>query len=196
MRKRTAAGPGLFPWLNPLEPPWPTASAWREVNDHLDRLIAGRGPGLEAAAAAARAATEALAKLFPFLDDLVRQANPLCRENCCRVARVYFQVEDLVYLHLSGQTLPPAQTRASPDEPCRYLTATGCALPRAMRPWHCTWFICDVQLGVLGRMPPRDQRRFSALFEEVMAQRRRMIEVFRNVAGETAPDLNRRRPPD
>jgi hypothetical protein len=177
--------------LNQLQPPWSTASAWRRVNDHLARLIADRGPGLEAARLAARAATEALADLFPFLDELVCQANPLCRENCCQVARVYFQLDDLVYLHLSGQTLPPAQTRASPDQACRYLRATGCALPRAVRPWHCTWFICDVQLEVLGRMPTRRQRVFSALFEEVMAQRRRMIEVFRDVAGQTAPDLNR-----
>ncbi len=199
MTGRTAAGPGLFPWLEPAEPPWPTALAWQGVNDALARLIDAHGPRLGAASLAARTATTALAELFPWLDDLVRQANPLCRENCCRVARVYYQLDDLIYLHLGGRAIPPAQTRASPEEACRYLTATGCNLPRQVRPWHCTWFICGVQLQVLGRMPPRRQRRFSALFQEVIDQRRRMIEAFQNVTDDLSPSpgsLSRRPPPD
>jgi len=61
---------------------------------------------------------------------------------------------------------------------CRYLTDTGCSLPRVARPWICTWYLCPVQAELLRTRLPRQERRIAEAWQEIKASRKRMERAF------------------
>ena len=121
-------------------------------------------------AAAIRAHLE---NLFPVLDDLCRATCPDCRDSCCRKATVAFDHADLIFLLLTGQTVPGCHPRAqaSAGAACTFLSPAGCRLPRLQRPWICTWYLCPTQKAHLegGRSGP-----FLGCRDAVKDLRRRM----------------------
>ena len=57
--------------------------------------------------------------------------------------------KDLLFAHLNGLEIPPAQLMTNRKMICRYLGNQGCTLERISRPWICTWYLCPTQLGAL-----------------------------------------------
>jgi len=166
------------------EPPWGEPGEWRRINRALAGPCAGRGKELEGPLAQARRLAAALEDLFPLLEGLCARTCPSCQDPCCLAARVWFDLPDLISLHLLKKPLPPGQTRDSLSQPCRYLTPTGCALPRPTRPWRCTWYLCSGQMELVSAWPPREQRRLSRIFQEALQARAALAEAFSRLVPE------------
>jgi hypothetical protein len=90
----------------------------------------------------------------------------------------WFDFRDLLFLQLRQGPVPEAQMLQSLKAVCRYLTETGCSLPRAARPWICTWYLCPAQAELLRRRLPRQERRLAGAWQEIKAARKRMEQAF------------------
>lgn len=114
---------------NGAAPPWSDDFGWRRVNDALSTL----------------------AKVSAAFSRLCPVTCSRCPDPCCLGAKVWFDLRDLIFLHLTERTPPPAQPIAALTEVCRYLGPNGRRLDRFYRPWICTWYLCPTQTARLRR---------------------------------------------
>jgi hypothetical protein len=154
-------------------PPWSTDEAWREANASLASML-DRGGAIPAAKALAGEIRRCIETLDAPMESLCRAACPTCEDACCLRATVWFDFRDLIYLHLSGETIPPAQIVHAAGKPCRYLRPNGCSLPRTGRPYVCTWYLCPAQKAILGLREGRQWQEMNASLERIKAQRYRL----------------------
>jgi hypothetical protein len=158
--------------------PWTTAAAWRECRLSLKRTIAATAADLDAAVAIAGRIVHRYDLAGDLFDELAGIACAVCRRPCCRDARVWLDFKDLLLIHLGGQPLPPGQLRRDWWEGCRYLTSHGCTLPRAVRPWVCTWYICPDQRRVLARDIPGGPVLVGKWWREISVLRNQLEDTF------------------
>jgi len=119
-----------------------------------------------------------LACLGALFDELADTTCACCVRLCCRTARVWLDFKDLLFIHLSGQTLPAHQVRREKEAGCRFLSPRGCRLPRLSRPWVCTWYVCPAQRDALVRDVVMGEVRFTRLRHDVGRMRARMEDQF------------------
>ena len=98
---------------------------------------------------------------------------------------MWLDFKDLLVIHLSGQSPPPAQLRGNRRERCRYLAANGCTLARGVRPWVCTWYICPTQRQALERDVPGGMVQLTARMSRVKFLREEMERRFLKALGLT-----------
>jgi len=103
----------------------------------------------------------------PLMADYCRKTCPTCPDVCCNGRNVFFNRTDLIYLAAIGETAVPGQTRSQEGMPCRYLGREGCRLSRRVRPYVCVWFLCEPQMELLQGEPPRFQRNFLGVLQEI-----------------------------
>ncbi|ADK84052.1 conserved hypothetical protein [Desulfarculus baarsii DSM 2075] len=149
-------------------PPWADPAQWRDLNRRLERACA---VGHDQARQAALALAGLLGQADALLDELCAAACPWCPTPCCLEAKVWLDRRDLLFIHLGGQSPPPAQLRQGRHDHCRYLGPRGCRLPRLQRPWVCTWYLCPtLSARLAGR--PGQQARWQGLVAAIKEQRR------------------------
>jgi hypothetical protein len=163
---------------HPPLPPWGGAAAWQAAEDSLAQAVGRHRPRVAAAAGCAAEIRARLAQLAPVMTALGSLTCSRCLSSCCERARVWFDFRDLLYLHLSGQPRPAAQLRRHLHDPCRYLGAAGCRLPRPLRPWVCTWYLCPQQTALLGRDGRQALGRVRRQLGAVAQLRREMENAF------------------
>ncbi len=117
---------------------------WVSTNRTLLAWLENRRPSLSLALQIASSLQERIEALFPLMDDLCRAACPWCPDPCCIVTRVWFDFRDLLFFHLIAAPVPPGPIGRK-GSACRYLSAHGCRLPRLLRPWACSQYICATQ---------------------------------------------------
>ncbi len=83
------------------------------------------------------------------LDRLCRLSCPSCVDICCVRATVWYDFRDLLFLFCLQQKLPSAQIATKKGKGCDHLRAAGCELPRVVRPFVCTWYICPAQCSTI-----------------------------------------------
>jgi len=142
------------------EPSWRATDTWKTANRNLECLIRRHGPDMKRAVVLARDIQVRLESIFLLLDDLCAITCPWCPDPCCLTARVWIDFKDLLFLHLNGHQIPPAQLLADLKETCRYLGPRGCMLSRIARPWVCTWYLCPTQKANLPKKPNPVQDKF------------------------------------
>ena len=98
-----------------------------------------------------------------------------CRDFCCDANGIYFDLADLIYLLILDNDLPAGKTRALRDAPCRYLSPTGCILPRMCRPFICTWYLCEPQMTLFDAEPLPIQKEFTAVLQMVRRCRPQLL---------------------
>lgn len=133
---------------------WEDPVSWREAQEGLSRLLhrhRDRGGELFTKAAS-------IAGLIRSMDtamgNLCARTCPSCSDPCCVRADVRYDFRDLIFLHYSGTGLPLGQTvSASGGGACTMLGADGCVLPRIMRPFMCTWYLCPPQMDIVRADP-------------------------------------------
>lgn len=173
--------PGTVPEEGEI--PWTSASAWRECQLNLRKTIAASRADLGEATAIAERIVHRYDLAGDLFDDLADTTCALCRHPCCIDARVWLDFKDLLLIHLCGQPLPPGQLRRGWWDRCRYLTSHGCTLPRAARPWVCTWYLCPDQRRALKRDIPGGPERLAQWWAEIATLRDRMEASFMAAAG-------------
>lgn len=159
-------------------PAYASSSAWRESNRALAHLVDRHRHRLDTAVAMAAAIRLRLESLFPVMEALCRQACRFCPEPCCIVATVWLDFRDLLFLHLGDLPLPGAQLIGTRHERCRYLGPRGCRLPRIIRPWACTVYLCPPHVRLLGRPPAAHRERVERTVAQIKALRREMETEF------------------
>ena len=164
----------------PLQPtpPWATAAAWQEANHSIDDHVHRYHGKLQSALAMAHKARSLLESIFLLLDEICRETCPWCPEPCCLVASPWYDFRDLVFLHLNGLAVPPAQAIDALKATCRYSGPRGCTLPRMIRPWICTWYVCPVQSRKLRKADNGRWELLGRALAGIKAARRQMEEGF------------------
>jgi len=165
------------PGTPPL-PPWADAPHWAAVNHTIGYWLAKRP-------AAMRRVSRLAGRLQSRMDDLDPQMRALsrslchdCAAPCCAHAKPWFDLADLLRLHLCRLPLPPGQPIGSVHERCRYFGPKGCGLPRRIRPWICTWYLCPAMKRALNRNGAESVQRAVAALDTVKNLRRRMETAF------------------
>ena len=135
----------MLPEPPKLAPPWRSRSAWREANRSIDIHICRYRARLRPAGAIAREVRCRLSSIFFLLNDLCMATCRHCPEPCCLAASPWYDLQDLLFLHLNFLQIPPSQPIYDDADICCYLGPRGCMLSRITRPWICTWYLCPVQ---------------------------------------------------
>jgi hypothetical protein len=164
--------------LIPVLPPWGFPEEWNEINLSLNRLTRLHQPRLKRAAKLARGIQARLESIFPLLDELCAQTCLFCPDPCCLSAKVWIDFQDLLFLHLSRQRVPQIQLLKDINNNCRCWSHRGCTLPRIVRPWICTWYLCPAQSANLCRKPADDQDIFNRTIQAIKADRKQMEDAF------------------
>jgi len=105
---------------------------------------------------------------------------PACEDVCCLGEKVFFNRTDLLYLAgLGGNIpLPSGQTRTATAAPCRYLSRSGCLIPRTVRPYVCVWFLCAPQMVLFQEESPPRQRELIRVFQDIRTNRLRLESLY------------------
>ena len=106
--------------------PWLPGPLWGQANLTLQHLCARHQTPLDAARDTARDLQSLLETLFPVLDSLCSRTCNVCQTPCCRMATVWFDFKDLVFLHLGGLALATGQLTRTADGSCSCCGPDGC----------------------------------------------------------------------
>lgn len=168
--------------IGDLTPPWSDPGAWQRVNGALSVIKADFAPDLSEARGPAGRLAELLGRAMDPFHRLCQATCIHCFDPCCLKAKVWFDLWDLVFLHLTDRDPPPGQPiRNLRGETCRYLSHRGCRLDRFSRPWICTWYLCPTQTARLrGERVPST---LSGVIQEMKAVRKEMAARFESVVG-------------
>jgi len=151
---------------------------WRDLNAGLEAWFRGRQEIWSQAHRLAEGILDLIRWLDPFFERYESESYPRCAEPCCTARRVFFDRADLLFFHALPTAVPAGQTRALENEPCRYLTPEGCALPRLARPHVCNWFLCHLQYECFTREPAKIQRAFIKNLERLRHLRLRLSLLY------------------
>ena len=157
---------------------WGTTDTWKVANQNLDYLIRRHARKMSRAIVLAREVQGQMKSIFLLLDDLCAVTCPWCPDPCCLTATAWIDFKDLLFLHLNGHQIPPAQLLGELSDTCRYLGPKGCMLPRVARPWVCTWYLCPTQKANLLRKPKSVQEKFIRAVQAIKTGRKEMESEF------------------
>ena len=161
-----------------LSPPWRSVCDWKtasiSIDFHLNRYYQDLKPAIKIA----RVIYSRLESINGALDDLGRITCSRCPEICCLSASPWYDLRDLVYLHLNQLPIPLSQTISGIGETCCYISHRGCKLPRSIRPWICTWYLCPSQTASARKNNAGLRQPLSRALEEIKALRKDLENEF------------------
>ena len=159
-------------------PPWGSPGRWLWINQRIDGILREPRNRTKQMRRSAKAVDDSLRLLFPLMDDLCAATCRFCPSPCCFTARVYFDLQDLLFHHLMGFGAPPHQPIRHPQSTCLYLGPGGCRLPRRRRPWICAWYLCPTQTSRIRGRKGRHGPDILALIDQIGRERKRMAAFF------------------
>jgi hypothetical protein len=154
------------------------ALKWSQSNQTLHQVVGGHRTEFGKAAAVAEKIRRRLESLFPLLDELNRRTCPFCPEPCCITNKVWFDFIDLIFMHLVETQIPAMQLCADTHEPCRFLSHQGCRLPRLIRPWACTQYLCSTQRSILSSSDSSRRDGLNAGLQSIHDARLELEDIF------------------
>ena len=174
-------GPVISPSSEWEQQTWAQPQLWDEVNATVDYLLDHHRNAWQHLCHGAECINGLLQLINPLLDQLCRQTCTFCPDPCCMEAKIWYDIKDLLFLHLCLQPCPPGQPLALNRRFCSYLGTRGCSLPRRMRPWICTYYLCPAQKGRLRRFAPARLAFFEAVAEQIKIHRQGLLTAFERV---------------
>ncbi len=112
----------------------------------------------------------------PFIQQITSVVCPTCEKVCCIDRHGHYDDEDLIYIRALGIELPSYKEGVIDTDPCQFLSESGCALERSVRPFRCNWYFCDALLEYMEHSPSRPYREFIGRFQEVVELRKKMLD--------------------
>ena len=108
--------------------------------------------------------------MISIIDTFIQQHTsvvcPECRKVCCVHKHAHYGCDDLIYIQALGLEPPVCEHRAD-DEPCQFLSATGCRLDRTVRPSGCNWYFCDALYDSMEKAPGEEYTDFDGSLQEL-----------------------------
>jgi len=133
--------------------------------------------GLEGLREVAEENRRLIESLDVHMEALTRRVCPTCRDVCCISRHGRPAADDLVYYKALNLVPPPSEPDRPDTSPCHQLGASGCRLPRAERPYRCTWYFCTPLIEALDRLPARQARVLDAQLSRLSSARIRLVET-------------------
>jgi hypothetical protein len=168
----------ISPKISVPVPPWGAVADWQEANRCIDLHVSCNQTKLKPAVTLAEGLRHRLESILPLLDDLCAKTCPLCPEPCCLIASPWYDLRDLIFLHLNHLAIPLAQPIDNYQAVCCYAGSNGCTLPRIIRPWICTWYLCPVQKANLNKNDVHQWMRFDRSIQEIKVARKQLEEEY------------------
>ncbi|MGM0425038.1 MAG: hypothetical protein ACQEQX_08980, partial [Thermodesulfobacteriota bacterium] len=112
------------------------------------------------------------------LEELCSRTCPWCAQPCCLSADVRYDFRDLLFLHCQQLALPLAQPGVWQNQACSLLGSRGCRLPRTLRPFMCTWYICPWQMKILRSSSSRGLQELPARLGLLQGRRKELEAEF------------------
>ena len=160
---------------------------WIRSNRALSAWISTHRCRLAEAVESAMSIRSALEAIFPILDAVCVGTCPWCPEPCCIVARSWFDFRDLLFFHLNDLALPPGPLSTDEARRCRYLGRRGCRLPRILRPWACTQYLCATQHRFLSKsLGTHALNQLASSIRRICAARILLEETFEEIVKRSA----------
>ncbi|NDY42442.1 hypothetical protein G3N55_06245 [Dissulfurirhabdus thermomarina] len=166
----------------PAEPPgWPgpdlpDPGAFLAARRRIEAFFAaGEAAGLRRLGRRLLAAFEAVDRP---IQALTAEVCPYCGSVCCNRRHGIPERDDLVAFAAMGLTPPGYRLEGDPRDPCDFLGPRGCRLPRAARPFRCTWYFCDPLRLHVEIAPPAEYRLHVRRLESLAAARRELLAAF------------------
>lgn len=150
---------------------------WDEANFSLCFLLDRHQKKIAPLKKIARSVFMSYLEIFPILDELCLNTCCFCPDPCCLNAKVWFDLKDMLFLHLNQLPLPERQLLKSYRSTCRYLGPRGCVLKREVRPFICTLYICPPQMARL-RKEEISYKKFSEEIIKIKAGRNTIESLF------------------
>jgi hypothetical protein len=119
-------------------------------------------------AAAAKKLKKLLIDIAPLIEEYTAAVCPDCQDICCKQKRSLPDANDVRYIKALGASQPERDLSQDPDGPCQFMGQAGCAIPRWLRPWRCTWYFCDPLIKAMNAGPQKKVRLLSALIQEII----------------------------
>ena len=165
---------------NNLElPPWKSPEVWSHFCQSMVHTVSHHRAGLEEARQLAVQVGEKFDEINDAIDSVCKETCSFCRDICCKRATVWYDFKDMLYIYLHSGQFPQAQITKNGDLSCCNLTSSGCILPRRIRPFICTWYICPSQTAVLsGRVGEELKASILSPVKEIQALRNRLEDTF------------------
>ena len=162
--------------------PWCQPSIWSAAHQSIYFHLSQRSECLESLNQLAGELEKLLEELAHRMEMLCAHTCVYCPDPCCLTASVWYDFRDLVSLHLMQKPIPIGQPISDYRGVCRFITGTGCSLPRLTRPWICIWYHCPVQTRWLKKQPAAVGRHLLNSLEMIKTRRaaleQRFITVF------------------
>lgn len=133
--------------------PWSDKKEWSQVGLFFERSLASVSPSSDIFIIQSTIKSY-LFEVDTLLSGVCESICSQCKDVCCKKATVWYDFRDLVFLSLSMGAIPREQIRKDHCSICIHLSSHGCRLPRAERPFICTWYICPafklaIQSGIV-----------------------------------------------
>ena len=133
---------------------WEDPDSWREARESLSRILCRHRDRTGELYTMAASIADLIRSMDAAMGNLCVRTCPSCSDPCCIRADVRYDLRDLIFLHCSGAGLPLGQTVFAPGAgACDMLSVDGCVLPRVMRPFMCTWYLCPPQMDIVRADP-------------------------------------------
>lgn len=163
------------PGTNPV--PWNSAALWKEANNSFGHIVRHFPYRIEKATFHARMIRDIITALSPVMDELCSICHS-CASPCCTHATIWYDFRDLLYLHLTGASIPGCQIVKEPGMSCPLFEKTGCTIHRVFRPFICTWYICPGQNAFIHKRYPEKKQKIQNMLFLLKKHRKEMENKF------------------
>lgn len=158
------------------------SETWDGITTFLDRLFGERRGELTGVVRYAHTVRALMEEVSSFIQQTTALVCPGCEKVCCVNRHGYYDHRDLIYIYALGLRHPEYREGLEDTAPCQFLSASGCALERPVRPFRCNWYFCVVLLEYMETGPAKPYRKFVNRFREILETRRKMLEAFSETA--------------
>ena len=163
--------------------PWQDKEEWSRVVVSITTAVGGLDWEVEDLRVTARQIEAWYTELDGLLNDLGAITCCDCTTVCCTMATVWYDLKDLLFLHLADNQLPKQQITRNADHTCVHLTSHGCCLNRCERPFICTWYICPAQKNALKHQKNGPGKEIFDLIGQLKTARKELKNRFADAFG-------------
>ena len=128
--------------------------------------------------------------LDPFIQSYTAKVCPYCGTVCCAMRHGIPEFADVVGFLSVGLDVPSYDLSLDVNGRCQFMGKTGCLLPRALRPYRCTWYFCDPLLKQIEIGPALHYRVFIKDVEELASARSGLMTAFYEIWIQKARDMS------
>jgi hypothetical protein len=121
---------------------------------------------------------DAIETIAVFMQSHTAKVCPHCCNVCCINRHSYYDYEDLIYIQALGLKPPARKENICDTDCCQFLSAAGCTIERALRPFRCNWYFCSPLLKSMEDGAAKPYRQFIKEFQKVIELKKTVVGTF------------------